>query len=768
MTLNPAQPIVFRLLGLAMLAAALLAPMPSVAQDFLLDVEEPGEAMPRIIASTQSLQPGKTTTIAVHFDIKEKWHLYWTNPEGAGFTPAVKWTLPAGYEISGPRWPAPQTFLFVGNTQFGYENQLSMLYDLSVPDDATGEIKLVAGLTWLVCDETNCVPNPGYPKPVTYELALPISDEAPTASAEADLIKKAESSVPQPAGNLVFKTELTDDGYTLVIETPSEAAAKTFDQDLYFFSSRKFVIDPAAEQRVAIEGKTVRLQLSARKTDEFGDPIKHDPPITELRGVLTAPEGFGPDRPTAILVGDRPTDEQTDTSETASNDESEPEAAGTINSDSQGQEPLGFAFALGMAFVGGLILNLMPCVFPVLSIKILGFVQVAGEKPATVRRHGYAFGIGVLLSFWVLVGVLLGIRAAAGVGSVSWGYQLQEPIFVLGMLILMFLIGLNLIGTFEVGVGLSAKVGQASQSVQHDGYGKSFFTGVLATLIATPCTAPFMAPAIGAALGMPYLQAFLIFTALGVGMALPYVLLSCFPSLMRFLPRPGAWMESFKQAMAFPMFATAGWLAWVYIGLTSEQFGLTLLISLSVLALGVWIYGRWSTPMRTTQTRWIARAVALITVLGSIGYIHFGAVSVRDQITEANRARAAGEYVYEWIEYTPQTVEQLRASGRPVLVDFTARWCAICQVNKKSSLRTDSVEALYKEHNVALVEADNTMSNPEINKVLQKYNRAGVPLYLVFPADGGEPEVLPELLTPELVRDAILKASETAPATASR
>lgn len=728
------------------------------------------QVTPSIITATDSAQPGEPFTVAVRFDILDKWHLYWTNPEGDGFAPEVTWNLPEGYTVSGERWPAPHTFEFIKNIQFGYENELTLLFDITPPADATGEVKLQVDLTWLVCDSGNCVPNPGYPNPISVEYALPISEDAPKASSDAELIKAAEQQVPSNAEGWSFSTERTDAGFILTINTPSEADAKSLD-GLYFYSSEPFAVDPKADQVAEVKGNAVQLTLTERKADPYGDPIERDQPLTTLAGVLTAKSGFGDTGLKAMVVGG------SGTSTTTPVTTQQADEPATTTKD----PALGFLVAVGFAFVGGLILNLMPCVFPVLSIKILGFVNQAGENPAIVRRHGYAFGIGVLLSFWVLVAVLLilrGIATAAAessgtAASVGWGFQLQEPAFVLAMLMLVFLIGLNLIGAFEVGIGLSAAAGKASQTSK-DGYGKSFLTGVLATLIATPCTGPFMAPALGAAIAMPTYQAFLVFTALGIGMATPYVVLSCFPALLNYLPRPGVWMESFKQAMAFPMFATAGWLAWVYIGLTSDDFGLDILVCLSIIALGAWVYGRWSTPIRTPRTRWIARLVALVFVVGGAGYIHLGASAIEAQRIAAEEARANGEYVYEWVDYSPEKVTALRETGRPVLIDFTAKWCAICQANKRTSLRTDAAEELYEKYNVALVYADNTRPNTDIAKTLEQHQRAGVPLYLVFPAGDltAKPEVLPEVLTPQIVEDAIKRAATSSgtesPATASR
>ncbi len=728
-------------------------------------------ATPELIAEGKSIQPGETFTVAVHFDIKYPYHLYWTNPEGAGFAPNVEWELPNGFEVRAQRWPAPTHFLFTGMQQFGYEHELTMLFDIAAPDDlAVGsDVRLGAGLDWLACGEGICKP-----EDAEVSLTLPVSADAPSPSGDADTIESAEQSVPRPAEGWSFTGEQTGGGFTLIVHAPSAEAAQAL-KGLRYYHDVQYTHDASEEYSAEVDGDAVLIHLPDRETDpnSFADPpapFVRDQPLTRLTGVLVSTSGFGERAHTAVPIDVEIKNVDAEAQASGNNAATKPggdqaDNAGDAEAPAKSDPEIGFAVALGFAFLGGLILNLMPCVFPVLSIKILGFVQQAGENPAIVRRHGYAFGAGVMVSFWVLVGVLLGLRAAAeaasagGASSVGWGFQLQNPTFVLAMLVLVFVIGLNLIGAFEMGVGLSAVAGKASQSVKKEGYGKSFFTGVLATLIATPCTGPFMAPALGAAVQMPYAQAVAVFTALGAGMALPYVALSCFPKLLDYMPRPGAWMESFKQAMAFPMFATAGWLAWGYVQATSVNMVVWLLIGLTVIAMGAWAYGRWSTPIRVPRTRWIARAFALLAVVAGVWMVHGKAASIEQEKIEMAEAKARGEYVYQWLDYSPERVEALRGQGKPVVIDFTAWWCQICQANKKTTLRTDKAKALYEDHDVILIEADYGQRDPVIGKVLAEYDRAGVPLYLVFPADGGEPEVLPETLTPSILEAAVKRAS---------
>ncbi|MEM9021807.1 MAG: protein-disulfide reductase DsbD domain-containing protein [Planctomycetota bacterium] len=703
---------------IAFVATLGIAPTTRAEQGFGLVPDS--EVTASLIADVDAVAPGQQITLGLHLEVLPDWHVYWQNPEGPGQPISVEtWQAPAGAQIGEMLWPAPYKFDFFGQTQFGYSDQVTLLFEVQLPDDLEpgDEITFATLASWQVCKEL-CLRGDQQ-----VSLTLPVQSEAGQASESATMINEARSNLPaKPEGWTISAKPGQNGGFVLVVEAPSDLP-QSLEDAVYFFSDVQFVVDPSIKQQAMVQGNTLTLPLTLRARDDLDEPIDRDGPVEHLSGVLVAKDGFDRDGLFALAVdtpvrGEAPPPPPVETSAL-------------------------FIF-IGSAFLGGLILNLMPCVFPVLSIKILGFVKQSGENPAVVRRHGYMFGLGVLISFWVLAGVLLALRgaaAAAGGGQTfSWGFQMQNPEFVLGMILLVFLIGLNLAGVFEIGVGMTAMAGKVSSG--KDGYTKSFLSGVLATLIATPCTAPFMAGALGAALAMPTFQAMLIFTALGVGMAAPYVVLSCLPMLLKYLPKPGPWMESFKQAMAFPMFATAGWLVWVYIGLTGDGMIVRLLVGLTIIALAAWVYGRWSTPIRTARARWIARAAAAVfTAAGLVVVLTW----------EEDK----------WTQYSPQVIEQYREEGRPVIVDFTARWCISCQANKRSSLRTAESKKLYDQFNVALVEADYTREDPMIGKVLTEYGREGVPLYLVFPADGGEPEVLPNILTPQIVADAVKRAADT-------
>jgi thiol:disulfide interchange protein len=384
-----------------------------------------------------------------------------------------------------------------------------------------------------------------------------------------------------------------------------------------------------------------------------------------------------------------------------------------------------------LAVGGGLILNMMPCVFPVLGIKVLGFVEQAGSDRRKVLSHGIVFTVGVLMSFWALAAVLAFLRA--GGTQLGWGFQLQSPAFVFGLAALVLLFALNLSGVFEFGMRATG-LGSAAQ--MKGGYAGSFFSGVLATVVATPCSAPFLAPALGAALALPVGESFAVFTAIALGLAAPYLLLTMFPGALRLLPQPGLWMETFKQAMAFPLYATVGCLVWVLAGQADENALLMALLGLTAIAMGAWAFGRFNAPgSAPTRARLGAIGGAMLLVIGAqMGW---------------PRTVAATDAV--WEPWSTERVEQLVAEGRPIYVDFTARWCATCQTNKKVVFGSDEVRRYFKAHRVATLKGDWTNSDPRITAALAAWTRAAVPFNLVYRLQERKPRVLPEILTPAIV-----------------
>jgi thiol:disulfide interchange protein len=404
--------------------------------------------------------------------------------------------------------------------------------------------------------------------------------------------------------------------------------------------------------------------------------------------------------------------------------------------------PLTLVLALLLAFAGGIILNLMPCVFPVVSLKILAFVQSAGDDPRRVRAHGLTFASGVLVAFWALAALLLALRAAGE--EIGWGFQLQSPGFVAAMAFLLFALGLSLAGVVEIGTSLT-RVGGGTSS----GHRSSFMNGALATVVATPCTAPFMGAALGFAMTQSAGTSMLIFTALGAGMAAPYVALSAWPALLRFLPRPGVWMVRFRHLMAFPLFATVAWLVWVFGHQTGIDGVLRLLLGLTLLALGLWIWGQWVTLSAAERTKWIARTAAA-------GFIVTGLVLAGTSAPTANAGLTSGpDEGIAWEIYSEERVAEERAAGRPVFIDFTAAWCLTCKVNERIAFSSNEVQQLVNTRNIAMLKADWTKRDPAITRALAGFGRSGVPLYVLYEADpAAQPRLLPEILSPGILVNA--------------
>lgn len=399
--------------------------------------------------------------------------------------------------------------------------------------------------------------------------------------------------------------------------------------------------------------------------------------------------------------------------------------------------------AIVFAFFGGMILNLMPCVLPVLSLKILGIVEQAGEAPKEKLKHGLIFTLGVLVSFWILAGLLLILRA--GGEQLGWGFQLQSPGFVIVLSIFLFLFGLSMFGLFEIGVGLTA-VGQNTKS--KSAYMGSFTSGVLATVVATPCTAPFMGSALGFALSQPAYVSLIVFTFLGLGMAAPYLVLTTTPKLLKVIPKPGAWMESMKQFMGFLLMATVLWLLWVLSLQTDAEGVIILLGSLIIISISGWIYGRWGNIAKETKVRRTAQVIAALILLGALFF------SLKN--IEAKTTGTTGIYkqgTIEWQQFSPELVAKLRAKDKPVFIDFTAAWCLSCQVNEKVAFGSEEVQKAFNKKSITTLKADWTNKDETITKALAEFGRNSVPFYVLYIPNKPEPMVFPEILTPGIVLD---------------
>lgn len=694
----------------------------------------------RLVSEVQSIRPGEPFTVALRMVMRDGWHSYWTNPGDSGQPTRIEWALPQGFAADSIQWPHPERHSLGPLTNYGYSNEIFLLTQVTPPADLEPgtRVTLEGKAKWLICEET-CLP-----AETDLSLTLPVKANTP-AQNERWQEGFAESRAKQPKrlGGWDMKATRSSGSYALKV-TPPEGRTVKMDS-AYFFSADKPVIDHAAAQPVS-EMDDGSYLIGLQQSGYASEPAKR------LRGALVAPEGanWGPNGEVQALRVNVPVDT---TSASAG------AATGATSSDAGGGMTL--AWALLFAFAGGIILNLMPCVFPVLSIKVLNFAEHAGEENASPRRHGLAFGAGVVASFWVLAGLLLILRA--GGSQIGWGFQLQSPLFIALMALLFFGIGLNLLGVFEVGTGLMRWGGGVEGAQAGESYGGSFLSGVLATVVATPCTAPLMGAALGFAISLSTVGALAVFTALGAGMAAPYVLLSMSPGLVERMPKPGAWMETLRQGLAFPMFATAVWLVWVF-GQQAGVNGMTMLLGgLLLLSVAAWIMGRWDANRISRRARLFTRGLATVALVGAVLVALVGARYGASSAPSGNVTEASAE-ASAWQDFSPEKVERLRAEGRPVFVDFTAAWCLSCQVNKRTTLSTTVVQNAFENKNVALLRADWTNRDSTITRALESHGRSGVPLYVLYEGDGSEPQLLPEILTQDIVLSALENLPENDPA----
>ncbi len=674
------------------------------------DTSQPAEPVrAELIAEQHSIQPGEPFWVGVKLDMDKGWDTYWLNPGDAGFPTEVKWDLPDGFTAGPLQWPYPERFENDSLVAYGYTGSVLLLSEITPPADLklSEPVSLHADVNWLACNDA-CVPGSAQ-----LDLALPVSESAPELNAAATtLFSQAREALPQDeSGNVEVKTE-TDE---IVMKFKPKPGTFQNIEALQFIPEEGEVIDYAAPQLFSIDQGEVTLNV--KRLHPGGE-------LGALKGLLLVSEkGSGIQR--AIKV---------DASSVA-----------PLSSSTPSHGVSGVGVALGLAFLGGLILNVMPCVLPVIALKIFSFVKLAHERRSVMLQHGGLFALGVLTSFWILSGALLILRAyGEGIG---WGFQLQEPVFVVILTCILFMLGLSLFGLFELGTSLISLGNKAPAASKSPLLG-SFMSGVLATLVATPCTGPLLGPALGFAMTLPPASALGIFTMMGLGMAFPYLLFSAFPKLVRFLPKPGNWMIAFKQIMGFLMMATVIWLIWVFGAQTDNMAVFVLLASLLVLAIAGWIFGKWATPTRRKLTRMVATAIAAALLL-----FGGGAAIKTAKISQgaASSELVAGEG--GWEAYTPERVAELQAAGVPVFVDFTAKWCLICQANKVV-LHSAAVEQAFEEKGVVTLIGDWTKKDARITSELERLGRTGVPVYALYPGHyGGMPEVLPQTLNAKVVQE---------------
>lgn len=652
----------------------------------------------RLVAATDAIVPGQPFRVGLALKMAPGWHTYWAYAGDAGLATRVEWTLPPGFGVGPIEWPLPQRLVEPGDIEvYAYKGEVLLMQTIVPPADLKpgDSVTLRATASWLVC-EAICIPG----KAEGLTLTLPVAASA--GPANTALFEAATQGLPSTdAPPFAVEWSRGGDAWTITV---ADAPA-----GLNFFPL------PGEGQEVGhakVAGETITIPAGGGA----------------LRGVLVA--------------GDRGWLVQSP----------EPAAQNPPSAPAPAAEPSLWAALLG-GLLGGLILNLMPCVLPVISLKVFGFVRQAGQSRRAIAGHGLAFAAGIFAWFLGLGAVIVGLRAA-GVET-TWAFQFQNPYFNLAVATLIFVFALNLFGVFEItlpGRATSA-LGDAGA---RDGYGGSFFQGVFATLLATPCTGPFLGTSLAFAFSQPGAITLLLFASIAAGMALPYLALSLQPGWVRFLPRPGAWMERLKQFMGFPLLAALLWLLYV-IG---AQRGATAVIwagaFLLTLGLALWIYGLVAAPHVGGRARAAGLIAALVLAIGG-GWYFIGDLFARERAGAPGSSSAVEEGI-AWQPFSTAAVEKWRGEGRPVFIDFTADWCLTCKYNERVAINVPAVRTKLAEKGIVPVKADWTNANPEITTALKALGRVGVPVYVLYPAGGGEPVLLPEILTERIVLEALDRA----------
>ncbi|MEP7210179.1 MAG: protein-disulfide reductase DsbD domain-containing protein [Alphaproteobacteria bacterium] len=695
---------------LAVLLASLLAAGVAMAEPV-----KTGHATAEIIAERAAVVPGDQYLGALKLDLEAGWHVYWKNAGDSGEPPQIEWKLPDGVTTGDFSWPAPHAIPIATLMNYGYEKQVVLPFQVNVPSTykVGDKLELKGHAQWLICSDV-CVP-----EQADLSITLPVEATPRTDDAAGKLIADALAATPKPATG-EMKVQRTPSGFTLgVIDADMVAATRTATSIRFYPDGSE--IENAAKQKGQHGDAGVSIDLQG---SEFGP--KTDGPLlgaivieakdgSRKAWEIKATPGALPAGVTGKAIGP---------------------GAGALG-------PIALLGILGAAFLGGLVLNLMPCVLPVLSIKAAGLVHTAHD-PKESRAHGLFYTAGVVICFLAIGAILVALRAAGE--QAGLGFQLQYPPLVAVFALLMFGVGLNMLGVFEIGTSL---MGVGGNVADKGGASGAFFTGLLAAFVGAPCVGPFMAPAVGVALSQPPLVVLAVFLVIGLGLASPFLLLSFTPALAKLLPKPGKWMATFRQVLAFPMFLTAIWMLWILAAQAGSDGVILVVGGATVLAFGIWLADKIGKGL-------IGRGIATVVILAAF---IAPAVLSAGLTAPADAATATASAEVDSKPWSPQLVTELQGQKKVIFVDFTARWCATCQVNKKLALESAAVKKAFADHDVAFLVADWTNRDGVIAEALAEHERAGVPLYLVYPADGGPPVVLPQVLSPGLVVKAVKDAA---------
>lgn len=652
-----------------------------------------------VIAEDASIQPGSSFWVALHFKLDPSWHIYWKNPGDSGAPISVLFDLPKGYKLQDIKWPTPHRFEVEGLVGLGYEEEVTLLAKIDAQEsvDLSKDAHIKAIMQWVACSN-ECVPYS-----VTIEKDLKVSKDAPLKDEKvASIFSQARSNLPKFDDSLQATM-----GQKLLDIKFSIPSGKGELAEVSFYPEKAGLVNLNAKQQIKLNDSMYTLSV----------PLEEELDAPVVKGVLIG-KFANTNEPISLEIN----------TQVAKAEETN---VATL-----------FLVAVLAAFAGGALLNLMPCVLPVLSLKVLSVVQAAGECSKERFRQGFAYVVGVLVSFWTLTALLLILRASGS--ELGWGFQLQEPIFVGMLALLLFLMALNFFGVFEMGSSLISLDQGKQKSSKLAG---AFFSGVLATIVATPCTGPFLGAALGFAMTLPWYGTFTLFTVMALGMAIPFFLLTVFPKLLKFLPKPGNWMIMLKQVFGFVLVLTTLWLIWVFEAQTSFMSVMWLLIALVILSVGAWLYGHFGGFNVAKRTRIIMKGVCLTIAMTAVALVSTKAISadVPNHVVVQDSS---------WEPFSKKRLEELRQSGKPVFIDFTAKWCLLCQANK-AVLHSKEVDAAFEKAGIVKLDADWTRGDPEITKLLKEFGRTGVPLYVLYGSDKeGKPYIFAETLTQEMLVEA--------------
>ncbi len=719
-----------RFLKIPLSLLLLVAFLQSASAQFL---SGPPKAVPSLVADTTAIAPAKPFTVGIRFVLADRWHLYWQAPGDSGAAPQVEWELPPGFEPGPIQWPLPHSLKSEGDLFTNvYEGEVLLPVEIRPPAKLPpGPFTLKARLKWYVCAET-CLPGEG-------DVSLQLTSGTPTP-ANVQLFDLWRGRLPQNTA-APFGLEWSRSADALLLSVNEAPAGEKVEV---------FVIPPAGATADHPETmkRTFRIPVApgALNAEGWKALVVLEGSAGQRRGwqlnAPSAPTKTSPVTKTPPALPVAPVRETAPVAQTAPPTVDSPESTSPVPSVPATTSPKGgLAGVLWAAFLGGLLLNLMPCVLPVIALKIFGFTQQAGEEPKRVFRLGLAFCAGVCTFFLGLALAVIGLKAAGG--GLNWGFQFQNPFILVSLIAAVFVFGLNLLGVFEITLGgeASAKLSALSSK---QGLGGAFLHGAFTTLLGTSCTAPYLGVTLGFAVGQSAPVVIAIFLTIAAGMSLPYLVLTSNPALLRFLPKPGAWMERLKQVMGFIIISVAVWMLSVLGQARGAEAVAGATAFLLVLSFACWLLG-------TLRSRLWALVIAI--ALLSVGYHVFLHDVLRQAVQSADtNSRASAE---GWAPFTPARLEAERAAGKAIFVDFTADWCLNCKVNERVTLSRPEVQAAFQRHGVVMLKADWTNGDPAVTAELNKFQRVGVPFYLLYSPKEAAPQIFPELLTPSLILEAL-------------